>query len=85
MMNPLDLSVNLKEKIYDIKESRNNILKIVSYFPLSEDEKQTILNNVPTIEFRSIFSDQVSEEEWNKNKQQIIKRFQNELFDIDSA
>lgn len=84
-MNPLELSVNLKEKIYDIKESQNNILKIVSYFPLSEDETQIILNNSQSVEFRSIFSDHVSEEEWNKTKSQIIKRFQNELFDIDSV
>lgn len=85
MVNHLDLSVNLREKIYDIKESQNNFLKIVSYFPLSEDEKQSILKNLKSVEFCSIFSDHVSEEEWNKTKHQIIKRFQNELFDIDSA
>ena len=84
-MNHLNLSVNLREKIYDIKESQNNFLKIVSYFPLSNDEKQTILNNSKFVEFRSIFSDNISEEEWSKTKHQIIKRFQNELFDIDSA
>ena len=85
IMNNLDFSVNLKEKIYDIDKSQNNFLKIVSYFPLSEDEKQIILNNSKSVEFRSIFSDHVSEEEWNKTKAQIIKRFQNELFDIDSV
>ena len=85
MVNHLDLSVNLREKIYDIKESQNNFLKIVSYFPLSDDEKQSILKNLKSVEFRSIFSDHVSEEEWNKTKHQIIKRFQNELFDIDSS
>ena len=81
MMNHLDLSVNLKEKIYDIKESQNNFLRIVSYFPLSEDEKQSILKKIQHVDFCSIFSDHVSEEEWNKTKHQIIKRFQNELFD----
>ncbi|MCV0412313.1 MAG: hypothetical protein K5782_04835 [Nitrosarchaeum sp.] len=81
----MDLSENLREKIYDIKESQNNFLKIVSYFPLSEDEKQSILKKTRHVDFRSIFSDHVSEEEWNKTKHQIIKRFQNELFDIDSA
>jgi len=85
MVNHLDLSINLREKIYDIKESRNNFLKIISYFPLSDDEKQFILKNLKSVEFRSIFSDHISEEEWNKTKHQIIKRFQNELFDIDSA
>ena len=33
--------------------------------------------------FNSIFSDTVNDEEWNKTKEQIKKRFQNELFDID--
>lgn len=33
--------------------------------------------------FHSIFSDHISEQEWNKSKTQIIKRFQDELFDID--
>lgn len=81
----LELSANLKEKIYDIKESPNTFFKIVSYFPLSDDEKQTILKNSQSVEFHSIFSDHVSEEEWKKSKHQIIKRFQNELFDIDST
>jgi len=85
MVNHLNLSVNLREKIYDIKKSQNNFLKIVSYFPLSDDEKQSILKNSESVEFHSIFSDNVSEEEWSKTKHQIIKRFQNELFDIDSA
>lgn len=84
-MENLDLSANLKEKIYSISNSQNNFLKIVSYFPLSENEKQSILNNSQSVEFHSIFSDHVSEEEWNKSKDQIIKRFQNELFDIDST
>ena len=34
--------------------------------------------------FNSIFSDTVTDEEWNKTKKQIKKRFQNELFDIDN-
>jgi len=85
MVNHLDLSVNLREKIYDIKESQNTFLKIVSYFPLSDDEKQSILKNSKSVEFYSIFSDHISEEEWSKTKHQIIKRFQNELFDIDST
>jgi hypothetical protein len=36
-----------------------------------------------TINFKSIFSDKVSEDEWNKNKEQIKKKFHDELFDID--
>jgi hypothetical protein len=86
-MNHLNLPVNLKEKIYQIKkDSQNDFSKIVSYFPLTEDEKQmiaTLDNSKSFYEFHSIFSDHISEQEWNKSKAQIIKRFQDELFDID--
>ena len=34
--------------------------------------------------FNSIFSDTVTDEEWNKTKEQIKKRFHRELFDIDN-
>jgi len=85
----LNLPVNLKDKIYQIKTNpKNDFLKIVSYFPLSDDEKQFIVdltkNNFALFDgFGSIFSDHVTEEEWAKSKMQIIKRFQDELFDID--
>jgi hypothetical protein len=85
-MNHLNLPVHLKEKIYHIKKnSQNNFSQIVSYFPLTEDEKQMItMNNSKSFyEFHSIFSDHVSEQEWSKSKAQIIKRFQDELFNID--
>ncbi len=39
--------------------------------------------NVDFSEFYSIFTDTVSEEEWNKTKEQIKKRFNDELFRID--
>ncbi len=83
-MHSLNLPAHLQEKIYHMVLSQNNFLKIVSYFPLSEDEKQVLtLNNSKSFEFRSIFSDHISEVEWNRSKDQIIKRFRNELFDID--
>jgi hypothetical protein len=85
-MHHLNLPVNLKEKIYQIKkDSQNDFSKIVSYFPLTEDEKQMIaMNNSKSFyEFHSIFSDHISEQEWSKSKAQIIKRFQDELFNID--
>jgi len=87
-MNSLNLPVSLKEKIYQIKpNSQNDFFKIVSYFPLSEVEKQTIVNLMGDSKFLdgfySIFSDHISEKEWNESKSQIIKRFQDELFDID--
>ena len=43
----------------------------------------TLDNSPHSHEFHSIFSDHVSEQEWNKSKAQIIKRFRDELFDID--
>ena len=87
-MNNLNLPANLKDTIYQIKvNSQNDFSKIVSYFPLSADEKQLIItlmnSSKPFDRFYSIFSDHVSEQEWNKSKAQIIKRFQDELFDID--
>ncbi|MCE9653189.1 MAG: hypothetical protein K8Q89_09105 [Nitrosarchaeum sp.] len=87
-MNSLNLPWSLKEKIYQIKlNSQNNFSKIVSYFPLSESEKQTIVSLMGDSKsfdgFGSIFSDHVSEKEWNESKSQIIQRFQDELFDID--
>ena len=87
-MKNLNLPANLKDKIYRIKvNSQNDFSKIVSYFPLSVDEQQliiTLMNNPKSFDgFYSIFSDHVSEQEWNKSKAQIIKRFQDELFDID--
>ncbi len=86
-MNDLNLPSNLKDKIYQIKfNAPNDFSKIISYFPLSADEKQLIitLNSSKSFDgFYSIFSDHISEQEWNKSKAQIIKRFQDELFDID--
>lgn len=86
-MNNLNLPANLRDKIYQINlNSKNNFSKIISYFPLSEDEKQLIitLNNLKSFNgFHSIFSDSISEQEWSKSKSQIIKHFQDELFDID--
>ena len=82
----LNLPENLKDKIYYIKENSQNHLKIVSYFPLSEDERLMIstLNSSQSLDmFYSIFSDNISEQEWNESKFQIHKRFQDELFDID--
>ena len=86
-MHDLILPSSLKEKIFQINiNSKNNSFEIVSYFPLSEDEKQIIASKMSTSfsgSFHSIFSDQISEQNWIKSKSQIIKRFQDELFDID--
>ena len=81
------LSSDLKDKIFEIKFDSNNVSsKIISYFVLSEQEKQTIsslLKNEFFDEFYSIFSDTITNEEWNKTKDQIRKKFDDELLDID--
>jgi hypothetical protein len=83
-----DIPLELTDKIFQIKfNSDQSIEKITSYFPLSEQER-LMINSIPGQDnftnFNSIFSDTVTDEEWNKTKEQIKKRFQNELFDIDS-
>ncbi len=83
-----DIPLKLTDKIFQIKfNSEHSIEKIVSYFPLSEQER-LMINSISGQDdfsnYRSIFSDTVTEDEWNKTKDQIKKRFQNELFDIDN-
>ena len=87
-MKKLSISPDLEEKIYDLKFDENGISKITSYFPLNNVERQEILktiekNNESSVDFKSIFSDQISNEEWNKSKEQIKKKFQDELVEID--
>ena len=82
-----DIPLELSDKIFQIKFNPDqSIEKITSYFPLSEQER-LMINSISEQEtfsnFNSIFSDTVTDEEWNKTKEQIKKRFQNELFDID--
>lgn len=83
-----DIPLELTDKIFQIKFNPDQTIeKITSYFPLSEQEcllinstsGQNTFSN-----FNSIFSDTVTDEEWNKTKEQIKKRFQSELFDIDN-
>ena len=83
-----DIPLELTDKIFQIKFNPDqSIEKITSYFPLSEQER-LMINSISGQDnftnFNSIFSDTVTDEEWNKTKEQIKKRFQNELFDIDS-
>ena len=82
-----DIPLELTDKIFQIKFNyEQSIEKITSYFPLSEQER-LMINSISGqdnfFNFNSIFSDTVTDEEWNKSKEQIKKRFQNELFDID--
>ena len=79
----MNLPFHIEEKIYDIKKE-NSLLKITSYFPFLDQEKQQILSIIgDDVKFYSIFTDHVSEEEWVKSKEQIKKRFQDELIDIE--
>ena len=86
---PHDLPLHLKDKIFEIKyDSDETISKIVSYFPFNELEQQEIvfiLNDDSFDGFHSIFSNTVSDEKWNKTKDQIKKKFNDELFDIDNV
>ena len=87
-MKKLDIPSEIEDKIFEIKiNSDESIFKIISYFPLSSPERQTLtsLMDQPNFsEFHSIFTDNVTDDEWNKTKVQIKKRFQTELFDIDT-
>ena len=77
----------LEDKIFEIKYSGNKIQKITSYFPLNFSEKKEIsliLQNEHFYAFHSIFTDTISDEEWNRTKDQIKQKFKNELFSIDN-
>ena len=83
-----DIPLELTDKIFQIKFNPDQTIeKITSYFPLSEQER-LLINSISGqntfSNFNSIFSDTVTDEEWNKTKEQIKKRFQSELFDMDN-
>ena len=83
-----DIPLNLTDKIFQIKFNLDHsIEKIISYFPLTMKER-LMLNSISGQDdfsnFHSIFSDTVTDDDWDKTKEQIKKRFQNELFDIDN-
>ena len=86
-MTKLNLPSHLEDKIFEIQfESDETVSKIISYFPFSESEKQlifSILKKEMFDGFHSIFTDVITEEDWNRTKEQIKKKFRNELFDID--
>jgi hypothetical protein len=78
-MKKLSISVILEEKIYDLKINDNGISKITTYFPLNAKEKQEILGIMnktkkSSIDFKSIFSNEISAQEWNNTKEQIKKK-----------
>ena len=74
-MKKLDISSEIEDKIFEIKlNSDKSISKIISYFPLSDLERKTIIslsNQVNFSEFYSIFTDTITDNEWNKTKNQI--------------
>ena len=83
------LKPHLQDKIFEIRaESDDMPSKVVSYFPLSAYERQEIrgaLQRSDSLEFRSIFSDTITDEQWGITKDQIKKKFNDELFDIDDS
>jgi hypothetical protein len=78
-------SASLNDKIFEIKSESGNISKVISYFPFSEKERMEIKKILGDDfdSFGSIFTDVVSDEEWEKTKVQIKKKFNDELFHID--
>ena len=78
---------HLQDKIFEIRHgSDDSISKIISYFPFIDSEKQeiiSILNDNSFDKFNSIFTDFVTDTEWDRTKDQIKKKFNDELFDID--
>ena len=75
----LNFSPHLQDKIFEIRfEADDTVSKIISYFSFSESERQeicSILNNEFFEGFRSIFTDNITEEEWDRTKEQIKKKF----------
>ncbi|MBT8242492.1 MAG: hypothetical protein HKO48_00265 [Nitrosopumilus sp.] len=86
-MTRTKLPEHLEDKIFEIRYlSDDSVSKIISYFAFSESEKEEILlalNDESFDGFHSIFTDNVTEEQWSKTKEQIKKKFKDELFDID--
>ena len=84
-MSKIVFPPKLEDKIFEIKYASDSVSKITSYFPFSDSEKQEInsILNMDFSGFHSIFTDTVSDEEWNRTKDQIKKRFNDELFEID--
>ena len=78
---------HLQDKIFEIRYgSDDSVSKIISYFPFIDSEKQeiiSILNDNSFDKFNSIFTDFVTDTEWDRTKDQIKKKFNDELFDID--
>ena len=87
-MKSFNIPDDIEDKIFEIKlHSDKSIFKIISYFPLSETERQiiiSVLDKPDFLTFHSIFTDTITDDDWNKTKNQIKQRFQNELFDINS-
>jgi len=82
----LPLPSHLEDKIFELKYTDETVSKIISYFPLSKSEIREILlilNDDSFVKFHSIFTDSITVDEWKNSKQQIKKKFKDELFDID--
>lgn len=83
-MRKLSIPSDLEEKLYDQKIHEKSV-EITTYFPLSQNEKQLILKDLEEyrVSFNSIFSDIITESDWLQTKEQIKKKFRDELFSMD--
>ena len=85
-MDKINFPNYLEDKIFEIRYDSNLVSKIISYFPFSESERwfhPSIFNMNAFDGFHSIFTDVISDDEWDKTREQIKKKFKDELFDID--
>lgn len=84
-MKKSNIEIKLKDKIFEIIYDSGTVSKIKSYFPLSIKEQEELMSifHLSSDGFSSIFTDSISDEEWEKSKEQIKKKFHDELFDID--
>ena len=90
MMQDYGIPEHLSDKIFEIKTNDDDsILKLISYFPLLNTEKDELRalfgSRFESGTFHSIFSDAITDEEWSHTKTQIKKRFNSELLDIDKT
>ena len=73
----------LEDRIFEIRHTDGMVSRITSYFPLGESEMREIFLAIGTKpEIRSIFADEISDEEWERTRTQIKKRFNDELIGI---
>ncbi len=84
MKAPSPLRPCLEDRIFEIRHATDGTAsRITSYFPLGESEiREIFLATGAKPEIRSIFTDEISDEDWERTRTQIKKRFNDELIGI---